>query len=290
MDLIGPVKKISLCLYTRGGNTLTAWSLINLIRQYCDELEIIVPSKCQSSGTIMCLGANKIIMTKQATLGPIDPSLNTPLNPPIEGAPSSARYPISVEAIKGYIEFAKKEFGLEPGNGLQDVLLSLGEKVHPIVLGQVYRSMSQIQMLARKLIVNQMSDESEIEHVISFLCSGSGSHDYTINRREARDELKLAIEKPSQKFYELIKLLYDDIQAELKLTEKFDPVSLIGNMDSINYALKRALLESVKGGSDYFVSNGSLTKQQIPVGPNGHQRVNINDTRNFEGWKHDNTI
>ena len=59
-------------MYTRGGNTLAGWSIINLIRQFCDELEIIIPSKAHSTGTLMALGANSIIMTKQATLGPID--------------------------------------------------------------------------------------------------------------------------------------------------------------------------------------------------------------------------
>jgi hypothetical protein len=44
-----------------------------------------------------------------------------------------------------------------------------------------------------------------------FLCSESGRHDQTINRREARDELGLRIEEPSQKLCELIKKIYDNI-------------------------------------------------------------------------------
>ena len=35
LDKIGDVEKISLYLYTNGGNTLTAWSLVNLIRSFC---------------------------------------------------------------------------------------------------------------------------------------------------------------------------------------------------------------------------------------------------------------
>lgn len=34
LDKIGDVEKI-LYLYTNGGNTLTAWSLVNLIRSFC---------------------------------------------------------------------------------------------------------------------------------------------------------------------------------------------------------------------------------------------------------------
>ncbi|MCB2295730.1 hypothetical protein LGK95_19840 [Clostridium algoriphilum] len=53
-------KKISLILYTRCGNTLVGWSIVNLIRQFCDEFEVIVPSKALSTGTLICLGSNSI--------------------------------------------------------------------------------------------------------------------------------------------------------------------------------------------------------------------------------------
>ena len=81
LDKFNLPKKISLLLYTRSGDTIAAWSLINLIKQFCEEYEVIVSSKARSAGTLICLGAKNVIMTKQATLGPIDPSLNSQLNP-----------------------------------------------------------------------------------------------------------------------------------------------------------------------------------------------------------------
>lgn len=77
-------------------------------------------------------------MTKQATLSPIDPSLNSPMNPIIPNDPAKQTTPVSVEAVKGYIELAKDEFGISDGNALSDVLIKLSEYVHPLVLGQVY--------------------------------------------------------------------------------------------------------------------------------------------------------
>ena len=55
LDKIGIVSKISLFLYTRGGETLSAWNLINLLRLYCDELEVIVPHKAHSAGTLISI-------------------------------------------------------------------------------------------------------------------------------------------------------------------------------------------------------------------------------------------
>lgn len=180
---------------------------MNLLRMFCDELEIMVPAKAHSAGTLMALGADKIIMTKQAALGPIDPSVQGPLGPQIPGAPPDARAPVSVEAIKGYLEFAKSEVGINGEEGLTRVLVDLAQKVHPLVLGQIFRTRSQIQYLARELLNYQTKDKKKQDKIINFLTSESGSHDYTINRREAA-KLGLAVEKPGNDLYKIIKKFY----------------------------------------------------------------------------------
>ena len=287
LDVIGVVNKISLYLYTRGGNTLAAWSLVNLIRQFCDELEVIIPSKAHSAGTLMSLGANKIMMTKQATLGPIDPSITTPLNPQIAGAAPDARYPVSVEAVSGYLDLAKKDLNINDEANLASLLNHMSDKIHPLVLGAVFRSKSQIQMLARKLIKAQVTDEANIEKVISFLCSESGSHDYTIHRREARNGLGLNIEKPDDKLYALVKRVYDDIVQELCLDTKFDVGNVLAGQPQATYSCRRALIDSVPGGTDFFVSEGAITQQPIQLQP-GVTQIAIEDRRTFEGWRHEN--
>ena len=283
--LKNPVSKISLYLYTRGGNTLASWSLVNLIRQFCKEFEVIVPSKSLSAGTLICLGANSILMTKQATLGPIDPSVNTPLNPQVPGAPVQARVPVSVEAIKGYIELAKDELKIKDDHNVINILLKLSDFVHPLVLGQVYRTRTQIRMLAKKLLSQQITDVDKTNKIISFLVSESGSHDYTINRKEAKETLGLNIEKPDDDLYIIIKKIYDDIQKELELNVAYDPPSLLGNNSQHDYTFKRGLIESIAGGSDACISRGTLYKRTIPT-PQGNQ-TGIEDQRRFEGWKHD---
>jgi len=263
LDLLGKNERISLFLYTRGGDTLTAWSIVNLIRQFCDDFEVIVPSRAHSSGTLMALGANRIVMTKQATLGPIDPSVNTPLNPIIPGLPQRA--PVSVEAINGFLDLAKEQLRIQNPADLATILIKLCTDVHPLVLGAVYRSKSQIQMIARKLIAHQVSEPEKVDKIISFLCSESGSHDYTIHRREARDNLGLKIETPTDSLYATIKALYNDIHAELQLSDKFDPLGLLGIENQVNYSFKRALIESCSGGSDYLASEGRLTRVQLQM-------------------------
>lgn len=293
LDKFDLPEKITLFLYTRGGDTMAAWSLINLIKQFCKSYEVIVTAKARSAGTLISLGAKTIIMSKQATLGPIDPSLNSPLNPQNPSIPQNpqARVPVSVESIKGFFEYAKQELKITNQNDLTSIFNSLADKVHPIVIGNVFRSRSQIQMLAEKLLSQNFTDKKKIKKIISFLCSDSGSHDYPIYRREARDDLGLNIETPSMDFYAKIKAVYDDIHNELELTSRYDPNVLIGNQNSIDYSFRRGLIESIYGGTDVFVSEGTITKKQIPLNQPGMptiMQVAIQDQRKFEGWKHEN--
>jgi hypothetical protein len=285
--------KISLFLYTRGGDTMAAWSLINLIKQFCKSYEVIIVSKARSAGTLISLGANNIIMTKQATLGPIDPSLNSPLNPQNPAIPQNpqARVPVSVESIKGFFEYAKQELKISNENDLTRIFNVLADKIHPVVIGNVFRSRSQIQMLAEKLLKQNFEDKKKISEIVSFLCSDSGSHDYPIFRREARDELGLKVETPSMEFYHKIKAVFDDIHNELELSKRYDPNVILGNQNSTKYSFRRALIESIQGGTDVFVSEGEITKKQIPINQPGLpplQRTAIEDQRIFEGWKHEN--
>ena len=299
LDKFNLPKKISLLLYTRGGDTMAAWSLINLIKQFCEEYEVIVPSKARSAGTLICLGANKVVMTKQATLGPIDPSLNHPLNPQNPTFPQNpqARVPVSVESIKGYFEYAIKELNVINPEELTKVFLDLSQKVHPMVIGSVFRSRSQIVMLAEKLLSQHFKDKEKITNIISFLCSESGSHDYPIYKREAKNNLGLNIETPNQDFYNCIKTIYDSIIDELEINKIFDPNVILGNQNMANYSFRRALIESLEGGTDVYLSEGVLLKlvsvfNQIPIPdiPNMPpvMRTTIENQQKFEGWKHEN--
>lgn len=282
LDAVGVTKKISLVLYTPGGNTLAAWNMVNLLRLFCDDLEVILPAKGLSAGTLMSLGANRIVMTKQATLGPIDPSIMGPLNPIIPGTPN-ARAPVSVEAIRGYLDWACKELDIKEGQNLTQIFTFLSQQVHPLVLGQIYRSRTQIQYLAQRLLAHQVSEEKKVKSIISFLCSDSGSHDYTINRREARD-MGLTVEVPSPELYDLIRKIHLSFRTELQLVEPYDPSALVGQGAQTSYHFRRCLIESIAGGSHAFVSEGTLTKVLIQ-GQGMAPQSQVTDSRTFEGWK-----
>ena len=56
LDTFNLPKKISLILYSRGGDTLSAWMIVNMIRLFCDEFEVIIPAKAHSAATLFAWG------------------------------------------------------------------------------------------------------------------------------------------------------------------------------------------------------------------------------------------
>lgn len=283
LDNMGKTRKISLILYTCGGDTLAAWNIINLFREFCDELEVIVPNKCRSAGTLMALGANSIVMSKQATLGPIDPSIISPMSPNIPGTNPAQKLSISVESVKGYFSLLKDAFGAKSENAKSAAYVKLTEYIHPLVLGDVYRTQKQIQMLAEKLLKMSYTNNKKVRDIISFLCSDSGSHDYTINRTEARN-LGLNVKTPSQDTYNGMKQWYSDIVGEMELKTPYDPVKILGSDAQKKFSCIRCLIESVNYGQDVFISEGILNKSVI--NQNGIVNNVISTNRIYDGWRH----
>ena len=286
LDSLGPVGKLSLVLYTTGGNTSAAWNLVNLLHMFCDELEVIAPGKCMSAGTLISLGANRIVMTKQATLGPIDPTIQHPLGPSIPGASPDSRAGVSVEAVKGYLDAIR---ACDGDNKLEGrALLDLSDKVHPLVLGQIFRSQQQIRSLAQRLLARHITDPAKTNEIIEFLCSESGSHDYTINRREAV-ELGLTVDKCSDNLYGLLRQLRSSYSSDMELQTPHDISAIARAGQSVEYRHTRALIESVGHGAHHFVSEGEIVATELiapsqPGGPAVKQTA-IHDQRKFEGWR-----
>ena len=110
-------------------------------------------------------------MTKQAALGPIAPSVvNNPLNPSVNASGQMMRVPVSVESVLGYLHAAKSELNIKSEKHLASILQHLSSQVHPLVLGEVFRSRAQIRFLADKLLRSQVKDAKKIKSIISFLC------------------------------------------------------------------------------------------------------------------------
>lgn len=186
--------KIDLFLYSRGGDSDVPWCLVSMFREYCKEgsFSVLIPYRAHSAATVISLGADEIVMTKKAELGPIDITLSSsPYNPKDED--SKQRLPLSVEDVMGYFNLLDKIKCERPDERMEGFRL-LASKTHPIVLGTVSRLLEQTQLVALRLLNtrSQPFSEDKNRQIVKRLSSEIFSHRHTISRTEALSYLELS--------------------------------------------------------------------------------------------------
>ena len=70
---------VDILIHSTGGDALTAWKLMSILRERFDEVAVLVPYMAFSAATIFALGADEIVMHPHASLGPIDPQITISL-------------------------------------------------------------------------------------------------------------------------------------------------------------------------------------------------------------------
>lgn len=288
---LGHVERLDLLLFTTGGDTLAAFGLACLLREFADWVGILVPDRCFSAGTLLALSGDEIYMTRAGTLSPIDPSITTPLNPTVDGPMPGQKQQlaVSVESVAGFKSLINEDWGIKSEEGLTAAFKILAERVHPLALGDVYRSRQQIERLAHQLLTMHRKDKAKIQKIIKTLTRELGSHDYPISRTEARKLMGPQIAPDDSPLEDLVWNLYRDYSQELKLGVPFNAAMMLesekakGKVPPIPMHLDLAVIESLNS-RDAFEQDMVLSQivAQGPMGPVQALQQQILDA----GWKH----
>jgi uncharacterized protein (DUF2164 family) len=289
---IGSARQFAIFLYTRGGDSIVGWSLVNLTRQYCDRLVVVVPFRALSCGTLIALGAEEILMSKHGQLSPIDPSVASPFNPPAPGSPVGqpgpvTLLPVSVEDMAGFLDLARNEVGLRADESMVEVLKILADKVHPLALGAVHRAREQNRELASRLLAIHMDDQARINFIVDKLTKELPTHSYLIGLNEAKDYIRLHVTEMKDEIEKLTWNLYKEYESWLELTTPHSPELDLGSEDQKRVRYERAVVECLdaeKLSQHIFVTDKILLKtkvtppgMQVPVDQVGERTI-------YQGW------
>ena len=270
----GQTPRIDLFLYTAGGLTIAASGLVGLIREFAATLSVLIPFKAHSSGTLIALGADSLVMSHVTQLSPVDPTVTSPYNPSAPGQPQgqSRVLPVNVEDVIGFLDLAKDELGLESETALASAFQNLTSQVHPLALGGVYRAREQIRFMARKMLKSHADgggDEETIERVVSTLTRELYSHDYIIGRNEAIEALKLPVEDPNPETDNLVWALYEQYAELLQLTVPYNQDVVLGERSQAIATFTRGIIES-SASTHAFQTTREITRLQVtPPGAPG---------------------
>jgi hypothetical protein len=81
---------LDLILHTGGGSAEATDAIVSYLRQKFSNIRIIIPQAAMSAGTMLACSADKIIMGKQSSIGPIDPQFILQTSVGIQAIPAHA--------------------------------------------------------------------------------------------------------------------------------------------------------------------------------------------------------
>ena len=272
LDFAEGERRIDLFLYSRGGDVSVPWRIVSMIREFCDEFNVLISYRAQSAATLLSMGADSIVMGKKAELGPIDPTLvKTSI-----GETTVPPQEIAVEDVNSFLSFVKERANINDQDAVATILASLINQIGPLTIGSVNRQHHHIRLVARKLLTSRREklDEEKISTIIETLTEKIYSHGHAIGRREAKD-IGLPVEYPDSGLEELMWKLYLRYEEFLELREPVYPELVLKDKEEcVIEEVPIAVIESSKK-LHIFKTNIELKKKRsIPSNP----QININLT------------
>jgi len=210
---IGFQEKLYFIIFSSGGDGMSAWRLASLLRDFCNELVIILPEKAASAATMLSLAADELIMTPLSYLTAVDTSLSHPLNPKdSKGNPVR----VELEEVKRSIDVLMKDnMDINYRSEIYKVIFSY---IHPVALGSIERSKNLSEMICSDILELKKKTPVSPEvktTIINQLNTAYPSHGYPIPRHKAK-ELGLNVTYSTK---ELDEALWDLINVYRFLTE-----------------------------------------------------------------------
>jgi ClpP class serine protease len=150
-----PEQPIDMILHTPGGLAIAALQIARALRAHPGRVTVFVPYFAMSGGTLVALGADEIVMTEHAMLGPIDPQIN--------GMPAASIIKVASE---------------KPLSEIDDQTLIFADLGH--------KAIEQLKRQATELLRVPMPPEMAMA-LAEKLTSGRWTHDYPITVSEARE-------------------------------------------------------------------------------------------------------
>ena len=125
LDAINDGKVVDILIHSSGGDALTSWKLMSMLRERFESVAVLVPYMAFSAATIFALGADEIVMHPHASLGPIDPQIT------IQTTGGGARR-FSFEDVGAFLRFVTDEIGISEQAYVSAVVEKLFSVVDPV--------------------------------------------------------------------------------------------------------------------------------------------------------------
>lgn len=212
-DLVGDQTfgELDLVIRSSGGDIHAAYQLVCFLRSRAESLIACIPRYARSAATLLCIGADSIVLDELAALGPLDTQIYA-------GFTDGGR-PDYVSALNQFKNLERlRDFSLETLRAAAEILhdrkvgptvdimkhalefvaatsTPLFSKVEAHKLGDYSQSLAIGEEYGRRLLRRfHKMDQGQMERVIRQLVHGYPSHEYVLDCHELQDlGLKAAV-------------------------------------------------------------------------------------------------
>lgn len=185
LNVLGPQKRVALCIKSDGGSGEAALRLTHLLRQYAKQVVALIPLECASAATMLALGADELQMGPLAHLTAVDTSLRHELSP---ADVDNELVSVSQDELLRVVRLWQTSARSRPTSKEAEVnpYQALFPHIHPLVIGAVDRISSLSIKICREILSFHMQDAEKVEKLSRHLNESYPSHSYPITLREAK--------------------------------------------------------------------------------------------------------
>lgn len=152
-----PARPMHLLLASPGGDGETAIRMVRSIQARCNNLTVIIPDMAKSAATLLCLGADRILMGPGGDLGPVDPQFSLPSRGGLVGAKEIVS---AVDEAEARIKGAPSTFPL---------FANLLADVNMVMLQQARNAIARSDSLMREALTCASREPSDVEKLAAAL-------------------------------------------------------------------------------------------------------------------------
>jgi hypothetical protein len=219
INAIGDGDEVDVLINSTGGDPLTAWKLMSLLRERFKRVSVLVPYMAFSAATIFALGADEIVMHPHASLGPIDPQI-------IMKQPDGSLRQFAYEDVGAFLRFLEGDAKVKDQAHVSSVIERLFAVVDPVNVGAAKRASELSADIGERLLFMHMresSDQGRPRQIAENLNKSFFAHGDAVSRSRAKElQLKIANENPELE--ELIWKAYLGLESFMELRKPWNPL------------------------------------------------------------------
>jgi len=227
-------KKRTLDLFIHGteGDDHVPWQIVSMAREMFREVSVIAPYKAYGPATMLALGADTIVMGEKSELSLIDVPVSNRAFCHSRDGKSDNEFPLDANDILGLISLVERLGKMREKQRI-DTFLRAIDKVSPLLLGHLNRTLEQTKMTCMKLLGSRRRPfrKGLNRRIVEKICSTISSRQHCISMTEAVKEIGLKQVKRSEElesvFWELLTLY----EKEFKTYEPFYPEEVLEQTD-----------------------------------------------------------